>query len=337
MIHSLSMKNFGPLVSVDWKKLGKINIVIGNNGTGKTFLLKAAYSAVKSVEEYKRGAEPRKLEEILATKLYWTFQTEKLGDLVGKGPETKLSFKIEMDEGTLAYSFGESTKDTLLDVTTPKKPRSSNSLFLPAKEILTLYKIIIDSRETGKLFGFDDTYYDLAKVISIRPTMGKNYVEFAEARHSIESLIDGNVVYQEEKDRWIYKKGRYIFPISIASEGVKKLAILDTLLGNRYLDPSSIIFIDEPESALHPQAISRFMETIHILSNRGLQFFISTHSYFVIKSLALRARKYKESMPVLSLEDNLATCDDLQDGFPDNPIVRESVRLYRDEVELSLS
>jgi len=42
-------------------------------------------------------------------------------------------------------------------------------------------------------------------------------------------------------------------------------------------------------------------------------------------------------MPVLSLEDNLATCDDLQDGFPDNPIVRESVRLYKDEVELSLS
>ncbi len=247
---------------------------------------------------------------------------------MGKGQEAKLEFRAEMDEGIIAYGFGESTNTTLLDVTGPERPRSSNSLFLPEKEILTLYKVIIDSRETGKMFGFDDTYYDLAKVIAIRPTKGKNYQEFAEARQSITNLIEGDVFYQEEKERWVYKKGRFVYPIGVASEGVKKLAILDTLLGNRYLDPDSVIFIDEPESALHPQAISRFMQTIRILAGRGIQFFISTHSYFVLKSLALLARKNKESMPVLSLEDGAAKIDDLQTGFPDNPIVQESVREY---------
>jgi AAA15 family ATPase/GTPase len=328
MIHALHIRNYGPLSSIDWKDLRKINLVIGNNGTGKTFILKAAYSAIKAAEEYRRGDEPRKLADILATKLYWTFQIERLGDLVGKGQEAKLEFRAEMDEGIIAYGFGESTNTTLLDVTGPERPRSSNSLFLPEKEILTLYKVIIDSRETGKMFGFDDTYYDLAKVIAIRPTKGKNYQEFAEARQSITNLIEGDVFYQEEKERWVYKKGRFVYPIGVASEGVKKLAILDTLLGNRYLDPDSVIFIDEPESALHPQAISRFMQTIRILAGRGIQFFISTHSYFVLKSLALLARKNKESMPVLSLEDGAAKIDDLQTGFPDNPIVQESVREY---------
>jgi len=85
MIKSLILKNYGLLAAIEWKGLGKVNLVIGNNGTGKTFLLKAAYSAVKASEEYKRGDEPRKLSEILSDKLYWTFQTEKLGDLVAKG------------------------------------------------------------------------------------------------------------------------------------------------------------------------------------------------------------------------------------------------------------
>jgi len=336
MIKALILRNYGPLASIDWDHIGKINLVIGNNGTGKTFLLKAAYSAIKASEEYKRGDEPRKYSQKSLSKLYWTFQADKLGDLVARGQQDKLEFQMEMAEGKISYSFGDSTVTTLVDVLETLNPRSSNSLFLPEKEILTLYKVIIDSRERTKLFGFDDTYYDLAKVISIQPKKGKNYQEFSDARHAIEKVVDGKV-YHDENDRWVYQKGRYLFPINIASEGVKKLAILDTLLGNHYLDRDSVIFIDEPEAALHPKAIAQFMETIYLLSKSGIQFFISTHSYFVVKGLSLIATKHKESMPVLSLENGAATIDDLQNGYPDNPIVRESVRLYEQEVELSLS
>ena len=191
MIQRLALDNFGPIGKLDWKGLGRINLVIGNNGTGKTFLLKAAYSAIKSLEEYKRGAEPRKLEDILATKLYWTFQTERLGELVKKGDQNKLSFRMKYTEGSLGYSFGESTKDTIVDLGGPERGLETNSLFLPAKEVLTLYKPIISSREVEKSFGFDDTYYDLAKVLSIHTTKGRNYPEFADARKKLEDLIGG--------------------------------------------------------------------------------------------------------------------------------------------------
>lgn len=79
--------------------------------------------------------------------------------------------------------------------------------------------------------------------------------------------------------------------ISMTSEGVKKLSILGTLLGNRYLSKDSIIFIDEPESALHPQLVSVFMDMIMSLSKMGIQFFIASHSYFVIKKLYLLAHQ----------------------------------------------
>ena len=47
MISSVKLKNFGPLKNIEWNDLGKINIIIGPNGTGKTFLLKSIYTAVK--------------------------------------------------------------------------------------------------------------------------------------------------------------------------------------------------------------------------------------------------------------------------------------------------
>ena len=73
MIESVEIKNFGPIAEFSWRDLAPINLVIGRNGTGKTFLLKALYCAVRTLEE-KRGDEPRTHAEILADKLYWTSQ-----------------------------------------------------------------------------------------------------------------------------------------------------------------------------------------------------------------------------------------------------------------------
>ena len=85
MINQIKLDNFGPLSSINWSVLGKINLIIGGNGSGKTFLLKSIYSSLRTLEDYKRGNEQRSASEILADKLYWTFQAEKIGDLVSKG------------------------------------------------------------------------------------------------------------------------------------------------------------------------------------------------------------------------------------------------------------
>jgi len=77
-----------------WSDVGKINLVIGANDSGKTFLLKALYSAVRTLEEYRRGDERRSAAEILSEKLYWTFQPEKIGDLVSKGADGPILFSL---------------------------------------------------------------------------------------------------------------------------------------------------------------------------------------------------------------------------------------------------
>ena len=240
------------------------------------------------------------------------------------------------EQGGISFSFGQDTTRKV-SVTSNTLPTETSSIFLPAKEVLSLQKIILKSRQQDAMFGFDDTYFDLAKALRISTTKGRNLTAFASSREKLRDFLGGKIEFDPQKDRWTFKKGSFRFPIGTTSEGTKKTAILDTLLGNRYLTPDSRIFIDEPEAALHPQAISELMEIITLLAECGIQFFIATHSYFVIKKLFIIALERDMSIPVLSLGDGKAVYNDMLDGMPKNSIIDESVRLYEEEVRVSLA
>ena len=107
------------------------------------------------------------------------------------------------------------------------------------------------------------------------------------------------------------------------------------MLGNGQLDEDSIVFIDEPESNLHPKAIVDFLDIITLLAQHGIQFFIASHSYFVIKKLFLIAQENKLSIPVLSKDADAWQQSDLLDEMPENAIIEESIRLYEEEVGLA--
>ena len=316
--------------------MGRINLVIGGNGSGKTFLLKALYCAMRTLEEYRRGDAPRSATEILAEKLHWTFQADKIGDLVARGAEGQLKLCCWVDGNEFCFSFGKDTTKQISSLENQVPPRASNSIFLPAKEVLSLHNIILESREKDLRFGFDDTYYDLAKALRIYPVKGRNFAEFAKSRQSLEAMFGGRVEYDEGSAKWSFRKGNQRFPIGVTAEGVKKIAILDTLLSNRYLDPQSMVFMDEPESALHPTALTMLLDIVELLADRGIQFFLASHSYFVVKKLSLIAQEKGISIPVIAAENEGWRSADLKDGMPDNAIIAESIRLYEQEVNLAL-
>lgn len=177
------------------------------------------------------------------------------------------------------------------------------SIFIPAKEVLSLFQVILKSRDQDAMFGFDDTYLDLVKALQMPSKKGNNYRAFVDGKKLLEDLINGHIEYDKVSGEWYYKRRNSRFPIGTTSEGIKKISIFSKLLSNRYLNTESIIFIDELESALHPHAVIQYLNMIHELSQAGMQFFIATHSYFVIKKLYILARAHGESLPVLSLTE----------------------------------
>jgi len=334
MIKSFSIKNFGPVQSLSCEGLAGVNLFIGPNGIGKSIILKSLYAALKSVEQSGHGMEHRSVKELLSSKLYWTFQTDELGMLVRKGTQ-ELSFTMSSDKGeTVSYSFGYATSKKITNLSSTFAKREDNTVFIPAKEVLSLKDNIEESRsDKYNAFGFDDTYFDLVR--ALRPqTRGKNYKKFADARTCMMDAIGGKVEYDPKRQRWTFaSKNAGILPISLTSEGVKKLSIIDVLLGNHYLTPNSVVIIDEPESALHPRLVSTFMEIICELSKAGIQFFMASHSYFVIKKLYVLAHQKKMSVPVISLGCDHAVQCDLKEGMPQNQIMEESVKLYTEEMQ----
>lgn len=337
MLTNIEIQNFGPIKSVDWANVGRINLIIGKNDSGKTFLLKLLYSSLRSLEEYQRGNDQRSIAEILAQKLYWTFQPEKIGDLVRKGAESALHSRLSIAGNWFEYRFGKDTVKNINIIANDIPPRASNSIFLPAKEVLSLHAIILKSREQDNVFGFDDTYLDLARALRYPPTRGRNYPEFAQARAILAEMLAGRVEYDEVSGNWQFRRsGNQKFSIGTTAEAIKKIAILDTLLGNRYLDLNSVIFIDEPESALHPATISKFLEIIVMLGIRGMQVFMASHSYFVIKKLYVLAQEKSLSIPIVLTDDQQWQILDLQNGMPDNPIIDESIQLYKQEIKLAM-
>ncbi len=333
MIKSISIDNLGPIPQMTSERLGKVNLIIGPNQSGKTFLLKAFFAGMKTVEQYKRGKENRTDKEILSDKLYWTFQASELGSIVRKG-ESSMSFTMESDnQETLTYSFGPSAKKLANIDKNTFKPRSSNTIFIPAKEILSIREIILEAKDENQ-FGFEEPYSDLAKALN-RTQKGRNFESFTQARDIVSNMVGGRLEYNEDKKEWQFRDNdRKIYEVSTTSEGVKKLSILDILLGNRYLDNNSVIIIDELEANLHPSMIAQFLDTIFMLAESGIQFFISSHSYFVIKRLYILAHRKDVSLPVLSFDKGVCSVSDLRNEMPQNPIIDESIALYKDEISL---
>lgn len=334
MIQSISLDSFGPIEHFAFDGFQNINLVIGRNGSGKTFLLKALYASLKSVEQYQRGKEPRTQKQLLADALYWTFQGRELGSLVRKGDAT-LAFSMQSDQGErFSYSFGPKTVSTIQNLESSFSPTDVNSVFIPAKEILSIQDVILRSFEVEKAFGFDKTYVDLARALS-KTLKGRNYKEFSDARKNLTEAIGGRLEYDDSQKEWIFRDmNRRIIEISLTSEGIKRLSVLELLLGNHFLTRDSVVIIDEAEANLHPALVCRFMEILVLLAQAGLQIFMSSHSYFVIKSLYVLAHKHQMSIPTLSFGENEVVVGDLLKGMPNNPIVEESINIYKQEILL---
>ncbi len=145
-------------------------------------------------------------------------------------------------------------------------------------------------------------------------------------------LNPGNVGFQSILNGLYVDKSNLIAYVNHTLDTPRRLTCVSR---PRRFGKSFVVFIDEIESALHPTAISEFLDIIdRIASDMGIQFFIASHSYFVIKKLYLIALKRKQSIPCISLsKDKGVQYFDMLEGMPKNSIINESIRLYEEEIE----
>lgn len=279
-----------------------INIFIGENGTGKTHIIKLLYSACQAANSNVDFAH-----KIVKTMLPDDYKlsrliTRKAGNHNAFVSITALSRKTNMTR-TLSAEFNNKTKKWFADVTGKdnweKDFKNVSSVFIPAKEILSNSYNLVAAVEKNNV-KFDDTYIDVINSAKVDISVGRNSQEREKKLTRIGQIIDGKVNYNAQKDEFYLKKGNSKQEFTLVAEGIRKMALLWQLIKNGTLEKGSVLFWDEPEANINPLYISIIVDLLLELQRDGVQIFISTHDYMLAKYFDIR-KTHNDSIKFHSL------------------------------------
>lgn len=267
-----------------------INIFIGENGTGKTHILKLLYSACQA-----SNPKVSFSNKIVRTMLPDDFKISRLitRNRGNHNARVRISAKIDKNASTknLTTEFNNKTKkweaSVKGEVTWEKEFSEISSIFIPAKEILSNSFNLTAAVEKDNV-RFDDTYIDIINSAKVDISVGRNSAERENRLKAIEKIIDGTVFYDNKKDEFYLKKGNSKQEFNLVAEGIRKMALLWQLVKNGTLEKGSVLFWDEPESNINPAYLSIIVELLCELQRSGVQIFISTHDYMLAKYFETR-------------------------------------------------
>lgn len=304
IIKSLKVENITVLGSSNISFTPGVNIIIGENGTGKTHILKIIYSACRATQA--KTSFSYKLTRTMFPDDY------KLSQLITKGARNKTS-KIEItasnqlkNEKKLSLSFERNTKKWEGKVTGEsaweKEFAGINSIYIPAKDILANAYNLVAATERDNV-RFDDTYLDLINILKIDSSDNDSDKISDDILQKLEKFTDGRMVYDNVRDEFYIKKGNSKREFNLVAEGERKLSLLWQLLKRGAIKKGDILLWDEPESNINPRIIPYIADILLELQRKGIQIFVSTHNYILAKYFEIRATE-KDEVCFYSLNKN---------------------------------
>lgn len=335
MINSFEVTNFGPIDSIASSELGNINLIVEESNTGKTLLLKALYAGVA----YLAGLDIKQYPNAFTGDLCNIFSVDDVGKLVNNASQHDAFVRITQKQEELSYSFSKKQGRTPVSNLVSTIQTNPRVIFIPADvNVFSVYNTFFWTPEDCSL---DGTVQDLACALE-KYFPDREHDLLAEGKSLLRNLLGGSMK-PWCGNNWCFEQDNQRIPLSLVSSSILKLSTLDVLLRNNYLTPESIVFIDDVEAHLHPVTLSKFLDVVVALSKAGIQFFLGSRSYQVMKVLELAARK-DESLKVNIFykytddeEDTTKWIDrDLKHGAPACSIIDELIRLYEEEVKLCL-
>lgn len=318
MLETLTLDQFTTFDHIGFSFAPGINIIIGENGTGKSHLLKVAY-AISAVSHAagKSSPAPAKalLQKALASKMLNVFRPDKLGRLVRShrargavggraSARVGLRFAGAADDWAFTFSSVAKVEVQFEEGAAPKKFLEAEPIFIPTKEVISMFPgfaALYRNREVA----IDETYFDLCLALEGAPLRGPRLEAIEQLLQPIEQHLGGTVVRVGDSFYLDSDSGKTEMPL--VAEGIRKIATIAYLLRNGALTRRGMVFWDEPESNLNPRLLRIVAAMLMSLASQGVQVFIGTHSFFLMKELELLRRSNPGAVPcryiTLALDD----------------------------------
>ena len=290
MLTRLGIKNFTVFADADFQFSPGLNVIVGENGSGKSHALKLAYTilAVNSWGEKDSGADaPTKgyLSTAIAKRLRGVFRPDALGRLARRQVGRKrCEIEAEFgDKGSFqGFSFNTSSKTEVSVDHCPSQWQGHPPVFLPTRELLTIYPGFVSLYETTDL-PFEETWRDTCILLGAPLAKGPRAGEIKKLLEPLEEQLEGKIILEE--GRFYLETRAGTFEAHLVAEGLRKLATIARLIATGSLVGKGSLFWDEPEANLNPKVLKRVAPTILQLCESGLQVYVATHSLFLMREL----------------------------------------------------
>ncbi len=147
--------------------------------------------------------------------------------------------------------------------------------------------LLVGKKKGDILTGVPKYFYDLDDTLNIKTKTGG---AFKTATDLLENAIGGEFVFKNGNLSFTDKTGREISK-NLVSFGMTNLGMIQALLKHNVITQGSFVFIDEPETNLHPDWQVKLMEVLLVLANEGVNVVITTHSSDLVKALEVKIKK----------------------------------------------
>lgn len=263
-INNVRLTNITVFKNLDLNMSPGINIIIGENGTGKTHLLKMIY--------YTYSDKKYILEERYIRKY------DDLNEI-----DSFVSITYNRNE---ICSMG-------IDIKNDRSNNEKEPIYIPVSEMLSHSKGFLALYSKYKM-PFEPTEIDIISNAELPETREVSELN-GKLLDIISNIIDGEVVYENDTF-YILKKDGFKIEFSVEAEGLRKFGLLFKLIRNGLIENGSVLLWDEPEANINPELIPVLVDILLELQREGVQIFISTHSYNLAKYFEV---KRKENNQVL--------------------------------------
>ncbi|MYB35059.1 MAG: AAA family ATPase [Gammaproteobacteria bacterium] len=284
MIKQFELKNFTAFRKLTLDLSPKINVIIGENSTGKTHLLKAAYALHNKI---KPDAERDDVQKLLTAKflqLFLPFE-EKVWKLRRQGAPDETYLLINWLNGQkAAISFNVNSRLLSVENRRGKDPQNIDAVFIPTKEVISFMEGFNSLYQKFEV-SFDQTYHDICVLLDLPKARPETLHKKSKwAMEEIESTCGGRFVFYGG-GRVTFMKDNVEYSANVIAEGFRKLGVLSRLLETSAINPgiSGALFWDEPESSLNPMLMELLVKILLELSRIGQQIILTTHDYVLLK------------------------------------------------------
>ena len=290
-ITRLAVDAFGPFGDVDLTLSPNLNIITGENASGKTQLLKLLYASTRA-QKSATALTKTELATGIANALMGVFRPNQLGRLArrvqGRSRAT-VSVKYQGIGNELAFNFTSHAQTEVKVSSVPQTSLDDTPVFFPSRELLSLYPGLVSLYDTREV-EFDETWRDTALLLGRQALRGPRGTKANELLEPILDEIEGSVV--EEGGRFYVRlpagtTGTAKIEAHLVSEGFRKLAMIIRMVSNGVLLEGGYLFWDEPEANLNPEVQRAVASVILLLARAGTQVFVATHSIFLLRELEI--------------------------------------------------